>query len=570
LKSETSKVFVLKISGSIEDTINQVFDQLGGISKFIPPGKIIIKLNGVHFTKFSYTDPLVLDAVLKVLIKNGADPTKIFVIENCTSGLFTRFVFKLTGFDEVCKKNGVNIIYMDEGSTKKIKLGKEKYDVEISKFAYDELINPENRKNNIYIEIPKLKTHWCTKITLGIKLQLGMLRDESKALRHHYYHEQRLIDIFEVFKPDLCIVDGINGVAVGPCPPQNPDILPDYIFNYNLIIAGTDIVAVDAVGAKLLGLKNLEVPTTKIAHDRELGIGDINKIEIITIPQMDIDSLVQKVPWELRRIFPDNVDIIYGNELACYEGCVGLTLVYLEELTLENPSLKKSASFTLIFGKGFDKKSLINLKEPVCLMGTCCVNEIGDFIKSKYEKVYEAKSCANLGQYCNLLLKVMQINPLSQIPTDKIPLPELLWSYILAKLNKLDASLPELPSENEILDLVASNLNVFSKQTLQDPKFKNTIEILMASPNENIRASTIKIAINMANYLNSNYLEIVRNSLYDDSKKVIKSLLKELFKIGRKNLNIIKELKSYIEKINQLNKDESIKKQCTKVLKLLN
>ena len=38
---------------------------------------------------------------------------------------------------------------MDEGDTTKIKLGKEQYEVEISKFAFEELLIPNNRKNNI-------------------------------------------------------------------------------------------------------------------------------------------------------------------------------------------------------------------------------------------------------------------------------------------------------------------------------------------------------------------------------------------------------------------------------------
>jgi len=567
LKNEKSKVIISKIDKPIENVIEILFDQLGGVKKYIPQGKIIIKVNGVHFTKYSYTNPQILDAVLKVLIKNGADPNKIYIIENCTSGLFTRMVFKITKLDEVCKKNQVNIVYMDEGNRTTIKLGKEKYEVVVSEFAFNELINNENRKNNIFIEIPKLKTHWCTKITLGIKLLLGMLRDVSKAFKHHYYHEERLVDIFEAFKPDLCIVDGINGVAVGPCPPQNPDILPDYIYDYNLIIASNDIVAIDAVGAKLLGLTNLEVPTTKIAHERNLGCGDIDKIEIVTIPKMNINSLVKKIPWKMKNIFPNNVDILYGDELACYEGCVGLTLIYLEILTLENPSLKDTASFTLLFGKGFDKNKLTNLKEPVCLMGTCCVKENSDFIKSNYNQVYEVNLCGNLGQYCNLIFKITGIDPLSQIPTDQFPLVELLWHYIIAKINKLDASLPDLPSIEDILDLLSTNLKSLSSDTIEDPEFYNILMELIANPNEKIRANATKIAVNMVNN-DHKYFELINNALHDNSNKVLKSALKEILKVAKYNKKIVDELKPAIEKLNLTNKNQSITKLCLKISNL--
>ncbi|MBD3228988.1 MAG: DUF362 domain-containing protein [Candidatus Lokiarchaeota archaeon] len=565
--SDNSKVAIISNDDSIKNAIEKAFDQYGGISKFIPSDKIIIKVNGVHFTDYSYTDPQVLDAVIKLFVENGVNPAKIFVIESCTSGLFTRMVFKISGLLNICEDNGVNIIYMDEGPKMMIMLGEdEKYEVEISKFIYDELVNTDNRKNNIYIEIPKLKTHWCTKVTLGIKLQLGLLRDVSKAYKHHYYHEERLVDIFEEFKPDFCIVDALNGIAVGPCPPQNPDILSDYIYKYNLILAGTDVVSVDAVGAKLLGLENLEVPTTRIAYERNLGIGNIDEISIITIPRKDVDSLVQNVPWELRKVFPNNVDIIYGKELACYEGCVGLTLIYLELLTLENPEIKENASFTLLFGKGFEKKELENLKEPICLVGSCCVEELGEFIKSNYDDIYEVNNCGNLGQYCNLVFNITGIDPLSQVPTDKYPLIELLWDYIVACVNNLDASLPDLPTIPQILDLISSSLNTFSKEILEDEEFRNVIEDLLANPNEKTRSSAAKIAINMYELYDKEWINIIENSLHDDSKKVLKTTLKEIYRKSKKKPDLFQALTPTIEKLRSINENKSIRKAIKKIL----
>ncbi|TFF86145.1 MAG: DUF362 domain-containing protein [Promethearchaeota archaeon] len=566
---DKSKVAIVSIDNNIQNSVKNAIETIGGIKKYIPKRKLLIKINGVHFTDYSYTDPRVLDAVLKIFIENGLQASDIYVIESCTSGLYTRMVFKISGLAEVCKENKVNIIYMDEGEKEKIKLGKEKYEVEISKFVYDEIINQENRKDNIYIEIPKFKTHWCTKVTLGIKLQLGFLRDVSKAFKHHHYHEERLVDIFEAIRPDLCIIDGINGIAIGPCPPQNPDIINDYVYDYNLILASDDIVAIDAVGAMLLGLENLEVPTTKIAHERGLGVGDIEKIDIITTPDMEIDSLIQKVPWELKKAFPDNVDILYGKELACYEGCVGLTLVYLELLTLENPDLKENASFTLLFGKGFEKEDLKELKEPICLVGSCCVEELGDYIKSNYDQVHEVNLCGNLGQYTNILFTVTGIDPLSQVPTDKFTLPELLLGYTIAKSNNLEASLPDLPTVPQILDLISSSISSIPDEVLKDPEFQETIKKLMDDSDTKIRSNSTKIAIEMANLYNHNWIELVNKALSDESKKVLKTTLKKLSKSGKKNTDLIKKLRTSIETIISKNEDKKIKKLGMKILGLI-
>jgi uncharacterized protein (DUF362 family) len=567
---DKSKVAIVSIDdNNIQNAVKKAIETIGGIKKYIPNRKLLIKVNGVHFTDYSYTDPRVLDAVLKIFIEKGVKASDIYVIESCTSGLFTRMVFKISGLGDICKENNVNIIYMDEGEKEKIKLGKENYEVEISKFVYDELIDQENRKNNIYIEIPKLKTHWCTKVTLGIKLQLGFLRDVSKAFKHHHYHEERLVDILEAIRPDLCIIDGIKGIAVGPCPPQNPDIIDEYLYDYNLILASEDIPAIDNIGAILLGLENLEVPTTKIAHERGLGVGDIEKIDIITTPDMEIDSLIQRVPWELKKVFPDNVDILYGKELACYEGCVGLTLVFLELLTLENPDLKENASFTLLFGKGFEKEQLNDLKEPICIMGSCCFEEVGEYIKSNYEEVYDVNLCGNLGQYTNLLFTVTGIDPLSQVPTDKFTLPELLWGYIVAKSNNLEASLPDLPTVPQILDLISSNINAIPDEILTDSEFIMTINKLMEDSDIKIRSNSIKIAIEMADKYNNNWSGLVNKALNDESKKVLKTTLKKLSKSGKKNTNLIKKLRTSIETLISKNKDEKIRKLGNNILDLI-
>ncbi len=48
----------------------------------------------------------------------------------------------------------------------------------------------------------------------------------------------------------------------------------------NIILASGDSVAVDAVAAKIMGFKPLDIPYIRMAHERGLGVGDLREIEI--------------------------------------------------------------------------------------------------------------------------------------------------------------------------------------------------------------------------------------------------------------------------------------------------
>ncbi len=48
----------------------------------------------------------------------------------------------------------------------------------------------------------------------------------------------------------------------------------------NMIIAGTDAVAVDAFGATLFGMKPAELGCVRIGHQRRLGSMDMERMKI--------------------------------------------------------------------------------------------------------------------------------------------------------------------------------------------------------------------------------------------------------------------------------------------------
>ncbi|MHA1297930.1 MAG: DUF362 domain-containing protein [Candidatus Helarchaeota archaeon] len=565
-----SHVFITRINNNLIDAALKCFNAFGGVKKYIPKdGNIFIKINNVHYTKDCYTTPEFLGAILDLLIENGADPEKIYVIENCTSGLFTRLVMNVVGTAQAAKERGVNCVYMDEDEPVNIKLGKEKYEVQVAKVAYEELI--KNRKKNVLISLPVFKTHWATKITLSIKLSLGYLFDSSKAFKHHYYHRNRLVDIFEVFTPDISIIEGKYGIATGPCPPDQAPWSNEFRYNYDILIAGTDGVALDAVGAKLLGFENLEVDTTRIAHERGLGIGDITKVKIIY--EGNVDDLVQKVPWRFayerdkERCVPPNVKWLVGqNEfgkdvsVACHDGCYGLTLIS-QELFYQDHGGK--GNYTLIFGKNIKKEELEGLIEPILLMGTCAVEGYGSYLKEKYNEIWEYNSCAVLGDYADAILRANEIDPLSILPFDA---NIALFHFMMASQYgiKEKAIFPiDIPLEN-LIEIVAGAVNNLPDELFKDEEFRQTIKFFVNHKEPKVRA---KAQVLLSSIINNKKItgldDLIKVGLSDKQKKVIKSTLKSIKSLKDKDLT-----KKFLPQIEQLIKseDSSIQKLANKVL----
>jgi ferredoxin len=120
---------------------------------------------------------------------------------------------------------------------------------------------------------------------------------------------QMLVDLFKLTSPYFSILDGVLALeGDGPGPAGVPREVK--------VLAGScDSVALDAVGAYLIGFSPLEILTTKIANDEKLGKGNLEEIEIIgeNIKNLKIKdfkhptspSILQRFPYFLRELGKD-------------------------------------------------------------------------------------------------------------------------------------------------------------------------------------------------------------------------------------------------------------------------
>jgi uncharacterized protein (DUF362 family) len=378
--------------------IKEILNYFGGIKKILKKleGKVYIKPNITSSVYYAYTNPQIVASLIEILREEGCN--KIFVIENCTQADFSRNAFTASGMFDAVESAGGECIFLDELKHIPITVdtGEKRYTLEFPELIINDLF--KKKEDNTYISVPKLKTHDMTHVTLGVKNQHGLISDASKQVEHHHGLHAKLASMLKIVKPDFTIIDGEYAVGEGPVAPIRKKEL---IKKYDILIGGNDVVAVDTVGAKILGYDRSEVKHLTIAADKGLGCGNLDQIEIIG----SIQRFKERVPYAKERIYPPelNIKIVAGKEMACREGCLGQVESMLDMFLFD---AKGQGNFSVVAGKGFPKRDLKNLREPIVVVGNCAIEEVGDYLKSNYKDVRIVKDCSDLTAISIALLDV--------------------------------------------------------------------------------------------------------------------------------------------------------------------
>ncbi|HOX37076.1 MAG TPA: DUF362 domain-containing protein [Candidatus Brocadiia bacterium] len=217
------------------------------------------------------THPSVIEAVAGVLIADLG--CKVLIGDSCCNltPRATRKAMEIMGYPGIAERTGAEMCNFDEVQP-----------VEVEVAGFDQLqsvLLPKPLREADYIlNLPKLKTHGLTFYTGAVKNTLGCVPGERKKRIHVVSAKasllcRALVDVFSVVKPNASIMDAVTGMeGNGPSGGSPRDI--------GMIAAATDAVAMDAVGADLIGYGPRDITTTINAAERGLGTADLKRIEI--------------------------------------------------------------------------------------------------------------------------------------------------------------------------------------------------------------------------------------------------------------------------------------------------
>lgn len=259
----------------LDDALRKCLYQLGGLQQFVKPGqKILIKpniLSALPAETATITHPALIAAVVKQVKELGAIP----LVGDCPSnahGSIDRTLAK-TGIRQATESAGGQIVHLQSSGVVKIPSPSQNQRMKllaISKLVLDV---------DAIINLPKLKTHNLTAYTGAIKNMFGVVPGFNKAQFHAAAIRPKdmselLVDVYQIAKPTLNIMDAIVGMEGNGPAGGEPR-------KFGQLIASTDGVAMDTIGAYLIGFQPVKIPTTTIASNRGLGEADFDKIGII-------------------------------------------------------------------------------------------------------------------------------------------------------------------------------------------------------------------------------------------------------------------------------------------------
>ena len=251
--------------------VSAAVEMVGGIGAFVKPkDKVFIKINHLPppspAERCIVTHPVFAEAVINLMKQVSEDITVGDDIDTDEPDGFA-----VSGHRQVCDRAGVSLISLrEEGFVRREYRGVVLNHSYIARAAVDA---------DVIINLPKLKTHSLTVFTGAVKNMYGVL---PGGVRHSYHAEhagrrdfsQMLVDVYDMAKPHLNIMDGImamegNGPAGG-----SPRLV-------GAVLAGADGVAVDSVAGRIIGLKVEDVRTTHYASLRGIGVARPEDIEIL-------------------------------------------------------------------------------------------------------------------------------------------------------------------------------------------------------------------------------------------------------------------------------------------------
>lgn len=286
---------------------------IGSLDAIIKPGaKVLIKPNLAFQAppeSFAVVDPRVVEAVT-AYVKTHSKAGEVWVGDNPSLGMHVgraKPAFEAAGMEAAALRGGADkVIYFDEHDVVEVNIPEAKV------FKKATVFRPF-LDADVVINLPKMKVHLAGTVTLGLKNWNGIIPNVHPHGQQQGAHRadlgQKFADLYRIRKADLTIVDAVIGME-GQGPHAGTPI------EMNLLVAGTDTVAVDAATAYIMGFEPIEIPAIRCAATEGLGIMDLQRIEVKGEP---LDS----VRKHFKRPNGDPIGMYAGFTVYAQQTCPG-------------------------------------------------------------------------------------------------------------------------------------------------------------------------------------------------------------------------------------------------------
>ncbi len=307
------------------------------------------------------TDPRVVVALIELALEAGAGEVIVAEGRSISTAKFrpshntTRACAEVIGMTSAVEAAGGRMVYLEEDEFVQV-------DVPGGQVLKKARVPRTILDADVLINVPVLKIHSLTLVTLGIKNLHGLISDEDKLFAHNYRDlPAKLTDFLRIRRPDLTVIDGIVGQEGDHSDEGSP-------VEMGLIVAGKDVVAVDAVCSAVIGFDPMEIDTTRLADEYGLGEADLRAIRVLgesigsvrrpfAPPDIDLDP----------ELFP-GLRVIAGDHCR---SCLYYVRRGLDKLA-QAGIFDGTKELTVVLGK--EPPAPDELPGKVIMLGDCCLS----------------------------------------------------------------------------------------------------------------------------------------------------------------------------------------------------
>jgi len=180
------------------------------------------------------THPAIVEALVNVLEKNGVE--NIIIAEGPGLGADEESFFRVSGYAGLAARKNIRLVNLNHAERTRLT------------WKYG-MINIPNLvlEADLYINLPKMKTHGQTVVTLALKNQKGVLALADKKRFHKLGLHEPLVELEKVVRPDLVIIDGIEAMeGEGPLNGKKKKA--------GVLVVGTNCLETDIVSCGIMGI----------------------------------------------------------------------------------------------------------------------------------------------------------------------------------------------------------------------------------------------------------------------------------------------------------------------------
>jgi uncharacterized protein (DUF362 family) len=258
------------VKGAPERATRRALEVLGGMGRFVRPGqRVVVKPNiGWDRTpeQAANTHPEVVAALVRLSLEAGA--ADVTVLDRPCND--TRLCFQHSGIQAAVEAIGdrrARLVQPDERRYRAVSIPGGR--VLTSWEFYEDALAAD-----VFINAPIAKHHGLTVLTMSLKNVMGVIGGNRGRI--HTDFEDKIVDLNLGRPSHLVVLDATRVLlAHGPQGGRLEDVA-----HPGVVVAGTNVVAVDAYGTRFFGKAPGDIPHIVRAAERGLGSLDLRPLAI--------------------------------------------------------------------------------------------------------------------------------------------------------------------------------------------------------------------------------------------------------------------------------------------------